>query len=60
MEMAKVLNQDQQPNKENEIDSFPLTLEEMLEKRKEMAHLRAQLSYKQAKAQRQNKIKSKK
>ena len=32
----------------------------MLDKRKEMARLRAKLSYREAKAQRQNKIKSKK
>jgi len=38
---------------------FQLTLEEMIEKRKEAAKLRAQQSYMVAKARRQNKIKSK-
>ncbi|KAJ8672841.1 hypothetical protein QAD02_004101 [Eretmocerus hayati] len=41
-------------------DEFPLTLEEILERRKEAAKFRAQQSYKEAKAHRQNKIKSKK
>lgn len=39
---------------------FPLTLEEIMERRKETAKLRAVQSYKEAKARRQNKIKSKK
>ncbi|CAH4035418.1 unnamed protein product [Pieris brassicae] len=43
-----------------EEQSFPMTYEEMLEHRKEMAKLRAQQSYKAAKAKRQSKIKSKK
>ncbi|XP_008217410.1 U3 small nucleolar RNA-associated protein 14 homolog A [Nasonia vitripennis] len=41
-------------------DNFPLTLQEILESRKEAAKFRAQQSYKEAKAHRQNKIKSKK
>lgn len=44
---------------ENESE-FPLTLEELKEKRKEAAKLRAHQSFKEAKARRQNKIKSKK
>ncbi|CAK1555717.1 unnamed protein product [Leptosia nina] len=40
--------------------SFPMTYEELLEHRKQMAKLRAQQSYKAAKAKRQSKIKSKK
>lgn len=39
---------------------FPLTMEEMMEKRKETAKLRAVQSYREAKARRQGKIKSKK
>ncbi|XP_072392881.1 U3 small nucleolar RNA-associated protein 14 homolog A-like [Diabrotica undecimpunctata] len=45
-------------NKEDE--DYPLTLEELKEKRKELAKLRAHQSFKEAKARRQNKIKSKK
>lgn len=45
---------------EDETLEFPLTLEEMIERRKEMANLRARQSYKEAKAHRQHKIKSKK
>lgn len=45
---------------ENPIESFPLTMKEILEKRREMARLRAQQSYQEAKYHRQNKIKSKK
>ncbi|XP_058805154.1 U3 small nucleolar RNA-associated protein 14 homolog A [Phymastichus coffea] len=41
-------------------DEFPLTLQEILEQRREAAKFRAQQSYKAAKATRQNKIKSKK
>ncbi|CAF4810356.1 unnamed protein product [Pieris macdunnoughi] len=48
----------EEENKEEQ--SFPMTYEEMLEHRKEMAKLRAQQSYKAAKAKRQSKIKSKK
>ncbi|XP_038222329.1 U3 small nucleolar RNA-associated protein 14 homolog A [Zerene cesonia] len=40
--------------------SFPMTYEEMLEHRQQLAKLRAQQSYKAAKAKRQSKIKSKK
>lgn len=39
---------------------YPLTLAEIMEKRKMMAKLRAQQSYQQAKAARHSKIKSKK
>ncbi|XP_050311247.1 U3 small nucleolar RNA-associated protein 14 homolog A [Anthonomus grandis grandis] len=45
---------------ETDRDETPLTLEELKEKRKEAAKLRAHQSYKEAKARRQNKIKSKK
>jgi len=45
---------------EKEKDKYPLTLKELLEKRKTMAKFRAQESYRHAKAHRQNKIKSKK
>lgn len=39
---------------------FPMSIKEMMEKRREAAKLRAYQSYKEAKARRQNKIKSKK
>lgn len=39
---------------------FPLTLEEIMERRREAAKMRALQSYKEAKARRQNRIKSKK
>lgn len=45
---------------ENDKNEFPLTLKELKEKRKEAAKLRAHQSFKEAKARRQNKIKSKK
>lgn len=45
---------------ENEEEEFPLTLEEIMERRQLAAKVRAQQSYKQYKARRQNKIKSKK
>lgn len=45
---------------ETEQNELPLTLEELKERRKEAAKLRAHQSYKEAKARRQNKIKSKK
>lgn len=45
---------------EKEKEKYPLTLKELLEKRKTMAKFRAQESYRHAKAHRQNKIKSKK
>ncbi|CAG4952421.1 unnamed protein product [Colias eurytheme] len=44
----------------DEETSFPMTYEEMLEHRQQLAKLRAQQSYKAAKAKRQSKIKSKK
>lgn len=44
----------------NDEQEFPLTMEEMMEKRKETAKLRAVQSYKESKSRRQNKIKSKK
>ncbi|KAG5885636.1 hypothetical protein JTB14_012066 [Gonioctena quinquepunctata] len=43
-----------------EKDQYPLTLEELKDRRKEAAKLRAHQSFKEAKARRQNKIKSKK
>ncbi|XP_074027616.1 U3 small nucleolar RNA-associated protein 14 homolog C [Leptinotarsa decemlineata] len=43
-----------------EKEEYPLTLDELKQRRKEMAKLRAHQSYKEAKARRQNKIKSKK
>ncbi|XP_063904554.1 U3 small nucleolar RNA-associated protein 14 homolog A-like [Zophobas morio] len=43
-----------------EQEEFPLTMKEMLARRKEAAKLRAYQGYKEAKARRQNKIKSKK
>ncbi|XP_011315406.1 U3 small nucleolar RNA-associated protein 14 homolog C [Fopius arisanus] len=45
---------------ESKTDEFSLTLGEILEKRREAARFRAQQSYREAKAHRQNKIKSKK
>lgn len=57
-----LMKKDNKNEEENEDDTlqFPLTLEEIIERRKEMANLRARQSYKEAKAQRQSKIKSKK
>lgn len=51
-----------EPPKEPEpvIEKFPMTLKEIMEKRREMARLRAQQSYQEAKYRRQSKIKSKK
>lgn len=46
--------------KKEEGEDYPLTLTEVIEKRKMMAKLRAQESYRQAKAARHSKIKSKK
>lgn len=42
-----------------EEDQFPLSMEELVQKRKEMARLRAHQSYQEAKAYKRNKIKSK-
>ncbi|XP_017891737.1 U3 small nucleolar RNA-associated protein 14 homolog A-like [Ceratina calcarata] len=50
----------QKENIEEKDDEFSLTLKEIAIKRKEAAKIRAQQSYKEAKARRQNKIKSKK
>ncbi|KOC63956.1 U3 small nucleolar RNA-associated protein 14 like protein A [Habropoda laboriosa] len=50
----------QKENIEQKNDEFSLTLQEIVMKRKEAAKIRAQQSYKEAKARRQNKIKSKK
>ncbi|CAK9811067.1 U3 small nucleolar RNA-associated protein 14 homolog A [Anthophora plagiata] len=50
----------QKENIEQKSDKFSLTLKEIVMKRKEAAKIRAQQSYKEAKARRQNKIKSKK
>ncbi|CAH2043931.1 unnamed protein product, partial [Iphiclides podalirius] len=49
-----------QPEEEEEELSYPMSYEEMLEHRQQIAKLRAQESYKAAKAKRQSKIKSKK
>ncbi|XP_063982466.1 U3 small nucleolar RNA-associated protein 14 homolog A [Diachasmimorpha longicaudata] len=48
------------PEPENNPEDVPLTLGEILERRREAARFRAQQSYREAKAHRQNKIKSKK
>ncbi|XP_046989238.1 U3 small nucleolar RNA-associated protein 14 homolog B [Schistocerca americana] len=59
---SKVVNGDKEVEKEDEEEEgeeFPLSLEEIMERRKEMAKLRAQQSYREAKAARQKKIKSK-
>ncbi|KAL6260316.1 hypothetical protein P5V15_007847 [Pogonomyrmex californicus] len=45
---------------EEKVDKYKMTMEEMLLRRKEAARIRAQQSYKEAKAHRQRKIKSKK
>ncbi|KAK1132143.1 hypothetical protein K0M31_016274 [Melipona bicolor] len=50
----------QKDNIEEKSDEFSLTLKEIIMKRKEAARIRAQQSYREAKAHRQNKIKSKK
>ncbi|XP_012149194.1 U3 small nucleolar RNA-associated protein 14 homolog A [Megachile rotundata] len=50
----------QKENIEQKPDKFKLTLQEIIMKRNEAARIRAQQSYKEAKAHRQNKIKSKK
>ena len=50
----------QKENIEEKDDEFSLTLKEIVMKRKEAARVRAQQSYREAKARRQNKIKSKK
>lgn len=49
----------EQPEEEEET-SYPMSYQEMLEHRQQIAKLRAQESYKAAKAKRQSKIKSKK
>lgn len=59
-ELNEVLHGKKLPENDEEADEFPLTLEEMIEKRKEMAKLRARQSYREARAFRQSKIKSKK
>lgn len=58
---SKVVKGDKEVEKEDEVEEeeFPLSLEEIMERRKEMAKLRAQQSYREAKAARQKKIKSK-
>lgn len=55
----EALNPPTEADEDNK-QEFPLTLEEIIERRKEAAKLRAQQSYREAKARRQNKIKSKK
>ncbi|XP_034243687.1 U3 small nucleolar RNA-associated protein 14 homolog A [Thrips palmi] len=60
-EIAAVLNGSESVQKEREEEEeFPLSLEEMVKRRKELARLRVHESYRNAKAHRQNKIKSKK
>ncbi|KAK9507582.1 hypothetical protein O3M35_007407 [Rhynocoris fuscipes] len=61
-EVAAILQKSEiaQEEKEKEEELFPLSLEEIIERRKLIAHMRARESYKMAKAYRQNKIKSKK
>lgn len=60
-EIAAVLNDSPLVQREREEqEEFPLSLEEMIQRRKELARLKAQESYRHAKAHRQNKIKSKK
>ncbi|XP_011504581.1 PREDICTED: U3 small nucleolar RNA-associated protein 14 homolog B [Ceratosolen solmsi marchali] len=59
-ELEKKLAEIEPEKKPEEKDAFPLTLQEIIERRREAAKLRAQESYKVAKAHRQNKIKSKK
>ncbi|XP_065220543.1 U3 small nucleolar RNA-associated protein 14 homolog A [Planococcus citri] len=62
-ELAQVLNSSKiakQHEEKLQKSKFRLTLKEMIEKRKMFAKVRAQASYKIAKAWRQNKIKSKK
>lgn len=53
-------NEEKEKDKVKEEDEFPLTLAEIVERRQLMAKVRAQQSYRQAKAARQSKIKSKK
>ncbi|XP_066992419.2 U3 small nucleolar RNA-associated protein 14 homolog A [Anabrus simplex] len=61
-QVAEILNQSKcaQEDKEKAEKEFSLSLEELAERRKEMARLRLQQSYEAAKARRQGKIKSKK
>ncbi|XKL69575.1 hypothetical protein PGB90_007344 [Kerria lacca] len=62
-ELAKVLNSSnvaKQDKKKKERNKFHYMLNEMIQKRQMLAKLKAQASYKIAKAHRQNKIKSKK
>ncbi|KAE8746197.1 hypothetical protein FOCC_FOCC007069 [Frankliniella occidentalis] len=60
-QIAAVLNDSPSVQKEREEkEEYPLSLEEMIQRRKELARIKAQESYRQAKAHRQNKIKSKK
>ncbi|CAI6360411.1 unnamed protein product [Macrosiphum euphorbiae] len=64
LQSSKIVQQKQKDLKmswiEKEKEKYPLTLKELLEKRKSMANFRAKESYRHAKAHRQNKIKSKK
>lgn len=62
-DLQKELEQHENQTEEYVIEpeeQFPLTVEEAMERRRETAKLRAVQSYKEAKARRQNKIKSKK
>ncbi|XP_015367455.1 PREDICTED: U3 small nucleolar RNA-associated protein 14 homolog C [Diuraphis noxia] len=64
LQSSEIIQQKQKDLKmswiEKEKEKYPLTLKELLEKRKSMANFRAKESYRHAKAHRQNKIKSKK
>lgn len=61
IEIANVLKRGVVDEEEEQMESeFPLSLEEMIQRRKELARLRVLQSYQQAKACRQKKIKSKK
>lgn len=64
LQSSEIVHQKQKDLKmswiEKEKVKYPLTLKELLEKRKSMANFRAKESYRHAKAHRQNKIKSKK
>lgn len=60
-QMAAVLNSSPSVQKEREADEeFALSLEEMIQRRQELARLKAQESHRHVKAHRQSKIKSKK
>nr|XP_034189957.1 U3 small nucleolar RNA-associated protein 14 homolog A [Osmia lignaria] len=60
LEKELALLEPQKENIEQKEDTLKLTLNEVIMRRKEAARIRAQQSYKEARARRQNKIKSKK